>query len=127
MKQWKKGWSNMSLRKLIHIEYAIGFLLLLLLYIHFNYSLLLFLLLLLVPDITMFGYIFNPKIGAFFYNIGHHLSLPFLLFIIAFMNDFSTLLMIALIWIAHIYMDRSVGFGLKYENAFKETHLQRID
>jgi hypothetical protein len=33
---------------------------------------------------------------------------------------------IALIWAAHIGMDRMLGFGLKYPTEFKETHLQRV-
>ena len=30
---------------------------------------------------------------------------------------------LALIWCAHIGMDRLLGFGLKYPDAFKHTHL----
>jgi hypothetical protein len=33
---------------------------------------------------------------------------------------------IALIWAAHIAIDRVLGFGLKYPTAFKDTHLNRI-
>ncbi|QCR31122.1 DUF4260 domain-containing protein [Lysinibacillus sp. SGAir0095] len=117
----------MSLRKYIYFEYAIGFIICLLLYIHLEYSILLFILFLLVPDITMVGYLMNPKIGSIFYNLGHSLIIPYTLFIIAFLTDSSSLLMIVIIWLAHIYMDRSIGFGLKYSNAFKHTHLQKID
>jgi hypothetical protein len=37
-----------------------------------------------------------------------------------------TLLPYALIWTAHIAMDRLLGFGLKYPTRFQDTHLQRI-
>jgi hypothetical protein len=30
---------------------------------------------------------------------------------------------IALIWAAHIGIDRALGFGLKYPDAFRSTHL----
>jgi hypothetical protein len=33
------------------------------------------------------------------------------------------LLAFALIWLAHIGFDRMLGFGLKYHNGFKDTHL----
>jgi hypothetical protein len=35
-------------------------------------------------------------------------------------------LQIALIWGAHIGMDRAVGYGLKYADAFKHTHLSEV-
>ncbi|PHB05583.1 DUF4260 family protein, partial [Bacillus pseudomycoides] len=31
-----------------------------------------------------------------------------------------------LIWTAHIGMDRMLGYGLKYETDFKDTHIQRL-
>ena len=31
-----------------------------------------------------------------------------------------------MIWIAHIGMDRMLGFGLKYPTRFSDTHLQRV-
>jgi hypothetical protein len=33
---------------------------------------------------------------------------------------------VALIWFAHIGMDRALGYGLKYETGFNDTHLGRI-
>ena len=33
---------------------------------------------------------------------------------------------LALIWVAHIGMDRLMGYGLKYPSAFKDTHLQHV-
>ncbi|MGU3443178.1 DUF4260 family protein, partial [Bacillus cereus] len=35
-------------------------------------------------------------------------------------------IMIGLIWTAHIGMDRMFGYGLKYETDFKDTHIQRL-
>jgi hypothetical protein len=31
---------------------------------------------------------------------------------------------VSLIWIAHIGMDRALGFGLKYPASFRFTHIQ---
>ncbi|WP_026569276.1 MULTISPECIES: DUF4260 family protein [Sediminibacillus] len=117
----------MSLRNVIYVEYVIGFIICLFIYIKLDYSILLFFLLLLVPDLTMVGYLFNLRIGSLVYNIGHSLIIPCILLFIAYLGGFSFLLMTAVIWIAHIYLDRSLGFGLKYSKGFKVTHLQKID
>ena len=34
-----------------------------------------------------------------------------------------TILLLSLIWTAHIGFDRLLGFGLKYPARFKDTHL----
>jgi hypothetical protein len=39
-------------------------------------------------------------------------------------SDPATL--VSLIWLAHIGMDRALGYGLKYQMRFKDTHLQRV-
>jgi len=36
-----------------------------------------------------------------------------------------TSLPVALIWIAHIAIDRAIGYGLKYGERFKSAHLAR--
>ena len=116
----------MHLRNWIKWEYIIGFVCVFAIYIYLDYSILLFFLLLFVPDISMIGYVINTKIGASLYNIGHHFSLPTILLTISIVFNSSTVLLIALIWIAHIVMDRALGYGLKYANDFKNTHLQKI-
>jgi len=116
----------MHLRNWIKSEYIIGFICIFVIYMHLDYSLLLFFLLLLVPDVSMIGYFINTKIGAILYNIVHHFSLPTILITICIVFNIPTVTPIALIWIAHILMDRAFGFGLKYANDFKETHLQKI-
>jgi len=32
----------------------------------------------------------------------------------------------ALIWLAHIGIDRALGYGLKYPTFFRDTHLQHV-
>lgn len=93
---------------------------------HFQFSLLVFFLLLFVPDISMLGYMFNTKTGALLYNIVHSLVLPLFLMFLSFTASSSLLLMVSLIWLSHILLDRALGFGLKYKESFKQTHLQKI-
>ncbi|MEK3726518.1 MULTISPECIES: DUF4260 domain-containing protein [Lysinibacillus] len=116
----------MKLRKIISLEYVIALIITVFFYGHLDFSWLYFMVFLLLPDITMIGYLLNPKIGAVFYNIGHSFVLPALLLVIDFMMSSSIFLMVALIWLAHIFLDRALGYGLKYEEAFQKTHLQQI-
>ena len=66
------------------------------------------------------------KIGALFYNMGHSFVLPAMIMAIGLLTTTPILLMAALIWLAHIFLDRALGYGLKYDDAFKKTHLQQI-
>jgi Domain of unknown function (DUF4260) len=95
-------------------------------YQHLHYSWLLFAILFLAPDIFMVGYLLNPRLGATLYNLAHTLSLPLALLLTAYLLHWRLAPAIALIWIAHIAVDRLLGFGLKYPAAFKDTHLQHI-
>ena len=113
-------------KPLIQFEYAFAFFLTLFFYWQSDFSMLLFFVLLLVPDITMIGYAMNPKVGATIYNIGHSFLLPLILLVISIMFAYSALLLISLIWLAHIFMDRAFGFGLKYTDSFKHTHIQNL-
>ncbi|MBM7586995.1 hypothetical protein JOC86_003547 [Bacillus pakistanensis] len=86
----------------------------------------LFIFLILTPDIGMLGYLFNRKIGAVVYNLFHTFSVSVLFLLIGFLVDSQTLLSLGLIWIAHISIDRFIGYGLKYDASFKDTHIQRV-
>lgn len=85
----------------------------------------LFAALILAPDLTFIIYILDKHIGTIAYNIMHTYSLPVALGILSLFGGWQLGLALAIIWIAHIGMDRSIGYGLKYQSAFKDTHLQR--
>jgi hypothetical protein len=57
------------------------------------------------------------------YNLGH--ATPGALAVIAVGWWLSALpvALVGLIWLAHIGMDRMAGYGLKYPDAFRHTHL----
>lgn len=82
--------------------------------------------LLLVPDLFMIGYLLNAQQGSVIYNAGHTYVVAALLAGVALAFDWDLGLQLAVIWTAHIGMDRALGFGLKYPTLFKDTHLQRI-
>jgi hypothetical protein len=108
------------------IEAATIFAASLFIYIKLDFSILVFILLLFVFDVFMIGYLFNSKIGAYCYNLGHSMIAPPILFAIGFATDARILIGFSLIWLAHIGMDRLLGYGLKFTTGFKETHLGHI-
>lgn len=83
----------------------------------------LFAALFLVPDVSMLGYLVNPRIGAAAYNVGHSYLSPAVLGLLGAAFAMPALLPLACIWGAHIGFDRAVGYGFKYATGFKHTHL----
>ncbi len=111
---------------LLRIEEALLLILTLYAYQYLHYSWLLFAILFLTPDLFMLGYVINPRIGSATYNLAHTITFPVTLVLIAYTTHHEPLTAIALIWIAHIAIDRLLGYGLKYPTHFKDTHLQHI-
>ncbi len=91
-----------------------------------GYSWLRFALLLLAPDMSALGYLFGPRIGAVAYNLAHTYTAVAACWLGGHFLQLPSATPLALIWLAHIGMDRLVGYGLKYPTAFKETHLGRV-
>jgi hypothetical protein len=111
---------------LLHLEEALLLLLTVFAYHHLHYSWILFAILFLTPDLFMLGYLLNPRVGAATYNLVHTLTLPLTLLLAAYIQHWPLTVAIALIWTAHIAVDRLLGYGLKYPTSFKDTHLQHI-
>lgn len=86
----------------------------------------LFALLFLLPDLALLAYLRGPRVGAQAYNAAHSLLGPIAVAVAGLVAAQAVLLSIALIWAAHIGMDRMLGFGLKYEAGFSDTHLGRV-
>jgi len=83
----------------------------------------LFAVLLLVPDVSMLGYLAGPRLGAVVYNLVHTYIGPAALAGLAYLGVAPQAWPVCLIWLAHIGMDRALGFGLKFPDAFQSTHL----
>ena len=114
------------MRSLIKLENAFIFIIIIAVYFKLEFSIRLFLLLLLVPDIFMLGYVLDKKLGSYIYNIGHSYVIPILLTLLYLLLRKNIFLQISLIWLAHISMDRSIGYGLKYPNDFNKTTIQKV-
>ena len=89
-------------------------------------SWLLFALLFLAPDLSALGYLAGPRVGAAAYNLFHTYAVPALLAAYGLLGGSPAAVSVALVWFAHIAMDRLVGYGLKHPISFKETHLRRL-
>ena len=85
-----------------------------------------FLVFILAPDLSMIGYVFGNKTGAFCYNLCHHRGVALLVYMAGWYFANAGLLLLGVILFSHASMDRIFGYGLKYETGFKFTHLGEI-
>lgn len=93
------------------------------LYWQFGASWILFVVLLFAPDMGMLGYIRGNRVGAIVYNVFHTYLPPAVLAIVGILTEAPWLFPLGLVWLAHIGMDRALGYGLKYPTGFRHTHL----
>ena len=82
--------------------------------------------LLLAPDLSMLGYLAGPQVGAAIYNTFHTYAMPAVVGALGMIFANPLMVAVALIWFAHIGMDRTLGYGLKYPSSFNDTHLERV-
>ena len=78
---------------------------------------------LLSPDISILAYLVNTKVGAAVYNLFHHKGIAVILGLIGWIGYLEPLLFTGIILYTHSAIDRTFGYGLKYSDDFKHTHL----
>ena len=122
----ESSWHPLFPGVLLRIEAALLLALSLYLYFQLGGPWLLLVLLFLAPDIGALGYLAGPRVGAAVYNLFHSYPAPALLALGGLAAHAPTVLLVALVWFAHIEFDRLVGYGLKFPDAFKHTHLGRL-
>jgi hypothetical protein len=79
--------------------------------------------LLLLPGVAALGYLWSTRVGAHLCNLTHAAPLPGAPAGIGAWQNRSLVLAIALVWLAHIGMDRATNYGLKYDADSRHTHL----
>ena len=97
-----------------------------LLYLQLNGHGLWLLPLLLAPDLSMVGYLAGPRLGAITYNAVHNLVAALLLLGVGWFAAIAPLALLGAVLIAHVGMDRTLGYGLKLPTDFRDTHLGHI-
>ena len=80
----------------------------------------------LAPDLSFAAYLAGPRAGAIVYNAAHSYLAPVALMTAGLAMASPLILSLAMIWLAHIGIDRALGYGLKYRTGFTFTHLGKI-
>ena len=88
-----------------------------------GYSWWIFFLFLLVPDVSMLGYLFGSKAGAWIYNFIHFKLVAVAIGVAGYLLSVPEIIFAGLILFGHSSMDRIFGYGLKFSDDFKHTHL----
>jgi len=111
------------MKNLIKLEEFAQFALSIFLFSRLEFSWWIFPLCLLLPDFSMLGYLINTKTGAIIYNVFHHKFIAIGVLILGFWLDHSLVSLAGIIMFGHSSMDRMFGYGLKFKDDFKHTHL----
>jgi hypothetical protein len=82
--------------------------------------------LLLVPDLSAVGYLRGPRLGALTYNVAHNWALGLAVLGLGLVTDLAPIAIAGAVLVAHVGMDRTAGYGLKFSTSFQDTHLGRI-
>jgi hypothetical protein len=120
------GAATGSVRTLLRLEGITLFAGMTLLYGLWDGSWWVYAVLFLAPDLSFAAYLAGPKVGAIVYNAAHSYLAPVALMTAGFAMASPLILSLAMIWLAHIGIDRALGYGLKYRTGFVFTHLGRI-
>ncbi len=114
------------MNRLLRIEYAALAVAALVAYQLSGASWWLFAALILVPDLSMAGYLGGPRLGAWCYNAVHNWLAPVGIWLLGIAAGSPLATHVAIILAAHIAADRALGYGLKRESGFHDTHLGQI-
>jgi len=76
-----------------------------------------------VPDVSFVFYLITPAAGAVAYNVLHHKGVIALIILAGLLLHDDLVTKVGLIFMAHSCFDRVFGYGLKYMDEFRHTHL----
>ena len=111
------------MKNLLRLEELLLFLLSLFLFSQLDYGWGWYALWFLAPDLSMVGYLANPRVGALTYNLIHHKGLAVAVYVLGYLFSIPWLMFAGTILLGHSSLDRVFGYGLKYPDAFQNTHL----
>lgn len=111
------------MNNLVKLEELAQFVLSIFLFNQLDYPGWLYPALILLPDLSMTGYVFGTYVGAILYNIFHHKFLAIAIMLVGYMLKIDMLILSGLILFGHSALDRVFGYGLKFGDHFKHTHL----
>jgi membrane-bound ClpP family serine protease len=114
------------MKLMLRVEYVALFLFSIYLFSLLPFAWWWFLVLYLLPDIGMVGYLLTPQAGAFTYNVMHSLITGIVLYVAGYYFNATVTELVGVIIIGHAAFDRFLGYGLKYPDSFKHTHLGNL-
>jgi hypothetical protein len=114
------------MKNLLKLEEFLLFCFSLFLFSQLNFSWWLFALLFFAPDLSMVGYLANPRFGSWTYNLVHHKGLAVALYVLGSLTASPVWMFVGILLFSHSSFDRILGYGLKYPDEFQNTHLGRI-
>jgi Domain of unknown function (DUF4260) len=77
-----------------------------------------------VPDLGLLGNLWSRRAGAVAYDLTHTYAPPATLGLTGVLSGSGVAVALALVWFAHIGMDRALGLGLQYPDDCGCTHLR---
>ena len=77
-----------------------------------------------VPDLGLLGQLWSKRVGAVTYDVTHTYVPPAALGLVGILIGSGLAVALALVWFAHIGMDRALGLGLQYSDGSGCTHLK---
>ncbi|MBJ3786238.1 DUF4260 domain-containing protein [Devosia sediminis] len=78
------------------------------------------------PDLSFLAYGLGPRWGSWVYNTVHVYAFGLVLLALGMLAAQPLLVGLGALWLAHSGFDRMLGYGLKSEASFQDTHLGRI-
>jgi hypothetical protein len=75
-------------------------------------------------DLGLLGNVWSRRAGAVAYDLTHAYVAPAALGVVGVLSSSGLAVALALIWFAHIGMDRALGLGLQYPDGSGRTHLR---
>jgi hypothetical protein len=111
------------MKNILKLEEAAMFILSVVLFNQLHFVWWWYLALFFAPDISMLGYLVNTKMGAYSYNFFHHKAVAIAVGLIGFYLQSEIYMLAGIILFGHSSFDRILGYGLKYTDSFKHTHL----
>ena len=121
----KPGIVGGGVAALLRLEGAAALAAALVLYGYAGFSWPVFALFFLAPDLAMLAYFAGPRAGAAAYNLVHTETMALAVTLAGFFGGMPVATAAGLILVAHIGLDRALGFGLKYASGFGDSHFGR--
>lgn len=111
------------MKNILRLEEAMQFVLAIYLFNQLPFAGWIYAALFIAPDVSMLGYAFSTRVGAYAYNIFHHKGIAIMIYLLGMYTSADVVMFAGVLLFGHSAFDRIFGYGLKYTDNFKNTHL----